>query len=142
MDGRRKRVTVYDAVAGRAAAADGFLTNETAPKTRDTSNRGQTAIPPEEALFRRNGAPVRYAEDDVYFQHRHLGPHQTLPDSDLLKLVHAYASDFYARTTPDQGRTDCQSLDGTALIALGILLEEAAAEVIGETGDLAFVEKA
>ena len=33
-----------------------------------------------------------------------------------------------------------ESLDETALLALGILLEEMAGYVLGETGDLAFVE--
>ena len=32
------------------------------------------------------------------------------------------------------------SLDGSALIALGILMEEACKEALGETGDLALVE--
>lgn len=31
-------------------------------------------------------------------------------------------------------------MDETALLAMGILLEEAAAEALGETGDLVFVE--
>ncbi len=33
-------------------------------------------------------------------------------------------------------------MDETALIALGILMEETAREVLGETGDFAFVEAA
>ena len=33
-------------------------------------------------------------------------------------------------------------MDETALIALGILMEETAREVLGETGDLAFIEEA
>ena len=35
---------------------------------------------------------------------------------------------------------DFESMDETALLALGILLEEMAEHVLGDTGDLAFVE--
>ena len=66
---------------------------------------------------------------------------QTLPDSDLLKAIHAYASDFYGRATANGGLLDFESLDETALLGLGILLEEMAEHVLGDTGDLAFVER-
>lgn len=136
---RRKQATLYDAVAGRVGY-EGFLGEDAPTKYRDTVSRSNIAIPPEEVLFRRKGAPVRYEEDDIYPADRHLGPHQRLPDSDLLKTVHAYASDFYANATSDGGKRDFKSLDETALIAVGILLEEAAAEALGKTGDLALVE--
>lgn len=38
------------------------------------------------------------------------------------------------------GLLDFESLDETALLSLGILLEEMAEHVLGNTGDLAFVE--
>lgn len=136
---RRKLPTLYDAVAGRVGY-EGFLGEDAPTKHRDTVSRSNIAIPPDEVLFRRKGAPVRYEEDDIYAADRHLKPHQRLPDSDLLKTVHFYASDFYANATPDGGKHDFQSLDETALLAMGILLEEAAAEVLGSTGDLALVE--
>jgi hypothetical protein len=63
-----------------------------------------------------------------------------LPDSDLLKAIHAYASDLYADATDDKGRCDFRSMDETALLALGVLLEEAAVQVLGETGDMVLVE--
>jgi hypothetical protein len=63
-----------------------------------------------------------------------------LPESDLLKAIHAYASDFYS-TQPD-GEKSFLSMDGTALLAMGILLEEMAVEVIGKTGHLSFLESA
>jgi hypothetical protein len=138
---RRKQATLYDAVAGRVGY-EGFLGEDAPTKYRDTVSRSNIAIPPDEVLFRRRGAPVRYEEDDIYTADRHLGPQQRLPDSDLLKTIHAYASDFYANATPDGGKRDFKSLDETALLAMGILLEEAAAEALGKTGDLAFVEDA
>ena len=69
-----------------------------------------------------------------------MADNQRLPESDLLKAIHAYASDFYGRAVKWKGKVDFESLDETALLAVGILMEEMAREVLGETGDLAFVE--
>lgn len=135
-DWRRKQASLYDAVAGRVGY-EGFLTEEVPSKRHGETSRSATAVPPEEVLFRRKGAPIRYEEDDIYPADRHLGPHQRLPDSDLLKTIHAYASDFYAKTG---SQIDFKSLDETALLAMGILLEEAAAEPLGKSGDLALME--
>ena len=107
---------------------------------RDTPSSSTVAVPPEEVLFRRKGAPVRYEEDDFYWADRNLNNDQKLPESDLLKAIHAYASDFYGRAVEGKGAVDFESLDETALLALGILMEETARETLGETGDLAFVE--
>lgn len=91
-------------------------------------------------LFRRKGAPIRYEEDDFYWADRDLTENQKLPESDLLKAIHTYASDFYGRAVKGKGKVDFASLDETALLAVGILMEEMAREALGETGDLAFVE--
>jgi len=64
-----------------------------------------------------------------------------LPDSDLLKSLHCYTSDFYSRSCVDSGLDDWRSLDETALLALGILLEEASLSTLGKTGDLVFTEE-
>ena len=40
----------------------------------------------------------------------------------------------------DGGQHDIKSMDETALLAFGILLEESAAHVLGENGDMVFVE--
>jgi hypothetical protein len=119
---------LYDAVAGRVGDEGLLLHKQGNP------------LPPDQVLFSRAGAPIRYQEDDKYFAHRHLPSDQRLPDSDLLKAIHAYASDFYGSGSLGNCRDDFGSLDETALIALGILLEEAAAQSLGETGDLAFAE--
>ena len=75
-----------------------------------------------------------YAADEL------LPPDRHLPDSELLKAVHAYASDFYSRVTADKGSCDFRSMNETALLAMGVLLEEAAVEVLGENGDMVLVE--
>lgn len=136
---KRTKLTLYDAVAGRAGY-EGFLTSLPPSKHRDTISSSSKAVPPEEVLFRRKGAPVRYEEDDVYFADRHLEPTQPgLPDSDLLKVLHAYAADYYGTIAGEEGK-DFGSLDETALLAMGVLIEEAAREALGETGELALVE--
>ena len=122
---------LYDAVAGRVAYR-GYAV--------DLKRRVARAVPPEEALFRRKGAPARFEENDTYRADLDLDPEQQLPQSDLLKVLHTYASDYYFNRTDDAGRYDYASLDETALLALGILIEEAAAEALGKNGDLVFAE--
>lgn len=139
--GRQRRLaTVYDAVAGRVSA-DGFLATAPYPsKYRDTTSSSTAAVRPEEVLFRRLNAPVRYEENDFYFANESLPPDCPLPSSDMLQAIHAYASDFYDNATMDRGQDDFRSMDETALIAMGILLEEMAQESLGETGDMVLVE--
>jgi len=95
-------------------------------------------VPPETVLYRSKSAPTRYAEFDVYFANERRSV-TDLPESDLLKSLHCYASGFYSRAHSD-GSDDFRSLDETALIALGILLEESLMTVLGKTGDLVFTE--
>ncbi|THX15531.1 hypothetical protein D6D13_02172 [Aureobasidium pullulans] len=135
---KRRKITVYEAVAGKAGY-ESLLPSEkrTATKYRDTQTNSLQSVPPDEVLFRRQGAPERYEESDVY-----RAPHTDipLPNSDLLKFIHRYASEFYSKATLDKGQLEFQSLDETALLALGILLEETAALHLGETGHFAFIE--
>lgn len=90
-----------------------------------------------------------------------------LPSSELLGAVHAYASDFYGalgmahhaasarmkrnnnqkkRRGREDGdavedtRWDFGSMDETALLAFGVLLEESVRAALGEEGDMVFVE--
>lgn len=120
-------------------SSNGFIPKQRVyASTRDTASSSTTAVPPENVLFKRKDAPVRYVENDIYFADQRqsiIG----LPDSDLLKAIHSYTSDFYGRAVPD-GRKNWKSLDETALLALGILMEEASRETLGSTGDLAITE--
>ncbi|RAH51540.1 uncharacterized protein BO95DRAFT_5656 [Aspergillus brunneoviolaceus CBS 621.78] len=137
---QRRLATVYDAVAGRINA-HGFLPAVPyASKNRDTASSSRRSVRPEEVLFRRQNAPIRYEENDFYFAHESLPADRQLPSSELLEAVHAYSADFYDHATIDRGQDDHHSMDETALIAMGILLEEMAKESLGETGDLVFVE--
>ena len=114
-------------------------------------------LPPEEVLLQAKNAPTRYEEYDIYMSHeRDLpdGGRGILPDSDLLKSVHAYTSHFYhansagprdgygpgGRYYKGMGNVSMESMDETALLAFGILLEEAGREALGRTGDLVFTE--
>ncbi|KAI9733122.1 MAG: hypothetical protein M1834_003669 [Cirrosporium novae-zelandiae] len=141
MDRKRRQANVYDAVAGRVST-NGFMPSTPyQSKCPGAFPPGSLPHPPDEVLFRRKNAPVRYEEDDFYFANEKLKPGQRLPDSDLLKAIHMHASDFYACISPDRGRNDWHSLDETALLAFGILVEEAAKEVLGENGHRLFVEE-
>lgn len=131
-------------------------------KTTDTKDRDRSRSPvikhstkdrplaPEEVLFRRKGAPQRYQEHDIYFANQRdlpNGGNGVLPDSDLLKAVHSYVSRYYGAQRRSEGgqastAADERSMDETALLAFGILLEEAGREVLGRRGDLVFTEAA
>ncbi|OAA62420.1 hypothetical protein SPI_03960 [Niveomyces insectorum RCEF 264] len=163
----KRRMSVYDAVAGRLHLADNSTPTAATTALRDT------ALAPDEALFRSVHAPPRFEETDTYFAHADLDARGgVLPDSDLLVAVHQYASAFYEagrfterpgerrrrrrkRRRQDGGKPashttkthpgrllDERSLDETALLALGILLEEAGRAALGRDGDLVFTEGA
>lgn len=124
-----------------------------------TTSLAQVAQPID-VLFRRKYAPAHAR--DVYAVDRTdeavIGG--TLPDSDLVKSVHGYVSGFYG------GRLGCgrgdidgagdnvsingsrkransawYSMDETALLAVGVLLEEACDDIVDEIGYRAFAER-
>lgn len=167
---RQKRdANVYDAVAGRSmceglgrimlTTIEGRVTtkhaledgsdSETFHRRRHRSTIRDPTLAPEEVLFQRVAAPIRYAEKDIYNAHERLpdGGREVLPDSDMLKAIHNYSCHFYSRLpkTGALGRDaerniDEQSMDETALLAFGILLEETGREILGKRGDLVFTE--
>ena len=148
--GEKRRATVYDAVAGRCNEHTPTSTNANNSHSKDKGRGEATAAAPPERVMR--GARSRGYHrgndrddyslyEDAYRVHRYLKDKTLLPDSDLLKAIHAYAADFYAEAIPNGRQVSTQSMDETALLALGILLEETADEVLGETGHRAFFEE-
>ena len=97
---------------------------------------------PDEVLFKQSNAPPRYEETDYYQAHTRLPAGQQLPDGELLSAIHAYISKLYSRIGDDDDPDVWKCMDETALIALGILMEETAREALGATGDFAFLEAA
>lgn len=140
----RRTATLYDAVAGRVGL-NGFLK----PSQLDSSTSLSNSLRPEEVLLRRVNAPDDIPHD-YYDADLKLDPEkQELPDAELLKDIHGYVSEFYETLNVDtmsgrDSRTgnaiDFKSLDETALLAMGILLEEACKEALGENGDMVFSE--
>lgn len=128
---KRRGVTVYDAVAGRIGR-NGFLTTEQLRSERIKP------LAPEEVLLRKPNAPDEIPVDFYSADKSLVQTGQQLPDSDLLKDVHAYVADFYNLTTSE--KFNYQSFDETALLAMGVLLEEACRESLGENGDMVFTE--
>ncbi|RFU80924.1 hypothetical protein TARUN_1295 [Trichoderma arundinaceum] len=153
--GQRMLATVYDAVAGRVTY-DGVLRDEDQDQRKfqpgivdQRSARDSFKLAPDDVLFRRKDAPERYAEHDIYRAHEWELPNGgrgILPPSDLLKAIHEYSSEYYGVLNRNQrvlesGRNlDECSMDETALLAFGILLEEAGREVLGRRGHLVFTE--
>lgn len=124
--------TVYDAVANRVNY-EGFLRQRRVHNAHgELHRRSQTAQTADEVLGRRRNAPeapIPYAE----------GKGEGLPDSDLLIAVHQYAADFYG--AHGMGAVSYRSMDETALLAVGMLLEETVKSCLGEDGDLALIEQ-
>ncbi|GKT91245.1 membrane protein [Colletotrichum tofieldiae] len=157
----QRHANVYDAVTGRItfeskldATVRGEKPSNAGPKPPKLSRHpvNASALAPEEVLFRRKAAPERFAEFDVYMAHeRNLldAGRTSLPDSDLLKSIHSYASHFYSalggpKRNPSYQvgarNIDERSMDESALLAFGILLEEAGKDVLGSKGDMVFTE--
>jgi hypothetical protein len=107
----------------------------------DTKSSKQP-LRPDEVLFKQSNAPPRYEETDYYQAHTQLPAGQQLPTGELLSAIHAYISKLYSRTGDGADPQTWKCMDETALIALGILMEETAREALGETGDFAFLEAA
>jgi hypothetical protein len=129
---QHKRVaSVYDAAASRVGF-NGFL-------SQNQIQAGVTALKPEEVLLRRVDAPSRVSKD-YYNADELLKPHQRLPDVEVVKAVHQYASDYYSTHVSGGINHDYRSLDETALLAFAILMEEMTAESLGENGDMVLVE--
>jgi len=128
----RRNATLYDAVAGRIGP-NGFLAASTL-KTKTV-----TPSAPEEVLLRRVNAPAQIP-CDYYNADEKLKPDQKLPDSHLVKDIHMYVSHFYEATNESGETYDFRSLDETALLAMGILLEEACKEPLGASGDMVLAE--
>ncbi|KAF2749261.1 hypothetical protein M011DRAFT_302614 [Sporormia fimetaria CBS 119925] len=129
----RRRPTVYDAVAGRVTGRGVIGPKGPLPP-------GQQPLRPDEVLYKARNAPIRYEESDHYFAHTRIPSSQRLPEGDLLDAIHGYISHYYQRSVRNVNQKVWKCMDETALIALGILLEESAREVLGDTGDLVFTE--
>ncbi|KAH8153488.1 uncharacterized protein LAJ45_02301 [Morchella importuna] len=127
-----RHATVYDAVANRVNY-EGFVHSRRVHDTNgELHKRSQTAQTADEVLGRRRNAPeapIPYAE----------GGGEGLPDSDLLIAVHQYVADFYG--AHGMGAVSYRSMDETALLAVGMLLEETVKSCLGEDGDLALIEQ-
>ncbi|KAK7180572.1 hypothetical protein DPSP01_006406 [Paraphaeosphaeria sporulosa] len=133
---RSSRSTVYDAVAGRVTQSGVYEPTATEQK------RATLRLRPDEVLFKQRRAPPRYEEADYYFAHRKLPSSQALPSSDLLSALHEYIAQLYdCNFSQDRKESGSwKSMDETALIAFGVLLEEAMKATLGERGHLALVE--
>jgi len=124
------QATVYDSVASRVNY-EGFIKRGFLNEFKEERVRSGIARPADEVLSRRRRAPdgpVLLAES-----------HDNLPDSDLLVAVHQYASDFYGAN--GMAKISSRSMDETALIAIGILLEETMRHLLKDSGHLALVDK-
>lgn len=117
---------------------EGFIPNT--PYYPDHRNRPSTQmnpIPPDVSDLHK-----ALAKDTDHLSQEHITPDPNLPKMELVKALHAYASNFYAYAIPSGGEIDYCSMDASALIVMAKLLETTVETIIGNTGDLAFTERA
>ncbi|KAF4507950.1 hypothetical protein G6O67_004394 [Ophiocordyceps sinensis] len=153
---RRRITTVYDAVAGQVW-----------PKRASRDEAKRIPLAPDELLFGRKDAQLLFRRKnavlgsathcrrdrlcmifgyDIYNAHERDIPRSALPASDLLQTILGYTSGFCGamarKNRPRLGGRDVdeRSMDETALLAFGILLEEAGREALGRLGALVFTE--
>ncbi|CAN6597556.1 hypothetical protein TRVA0_001S04456 [Trichomonascus vanleenenianus] len=148
-----RRRTVYDAVAGRLRRSDagngyGFTgpwLNEEANIEDEQIMAGVTnafsgtklhhaAVAPDDLLLHLNAKRSELANGDEAIP---VIDHKDLPDSELLKALHYYAAEYYRHTGRPRG---FRSMDETALIALGVLVEEKIKEELGPNGHLCYAK--
>ncbi|KAK0616038.1 hypothetical protein B0T17DRAFT_496674 [Bombardia bombarda] len=153
---RGRNVNLYDVIAGRVTLNQPLRNPDGTSKptylTRNTPlgryHSKAPSLTDDEVLSRKRCAPPRFEEGEVHITNVDLpdGGRGILPDSDLLTSMLSYSAKFYhvmaRRVAGRQGRSvvDEKSMDGSALMALGILLEEAGREALGRRGDLVFTE--
>ncbi|KAJ5923422.1 hypothetical protein N7454_008667 [Penicillium verhagenii] len=138
----RRIANVYDSVAGRVNI-NGFVSAApTVTRYGDTQSSGGRNLRPEEALYRKKPKMLRkLKEDESYFANENLPADRPLPSSEILTAIHAYASDFYTHKLRDGGKHNFQSMDESALLAIGILMEELAREQLGDNGDMVLTQE-
>ncbi|KAK6530053.1 hypothetical protein TWF694_003427 [Orbilia ellipsospora] len=133
---RRPTLTPYAHTTSNVyAASSSLLTIEGRPLSPSHSKPASA----DEILFHNPKDPNFTLPESVDKILRDENVTASLPDSDLLKAIHAYAADFYAAKGWDTVTGRC--MDESALLAMGVLLEEWCKEMIGKDGDMVFLER-
>ncbi|KAF8531306.1 hypothetical protein BDD12DRAFT_869838 [Trichophaea hybrida] len=129
---KRAWPTIYDAISSRVNY-EGFIRPAFLNEFKEERVRSGVARPADEVLARRIRAPDYVAPvDSKEYDAR-------LPDNDLMIAIHQYASDFYS--AHGMAPISSKSMDESALIAMGLLLEETIEQLLGGGGHLALVDK-
>ena len=127
---KRRVATLYDAAAGRVNY-EGFIKPAFENEYGETTQRSMKVQPTDQVLGRRRRFPALLEEDFDFTE-------ENVPDSDLLTAVHQYVADLYeAHGLVNRGS---YIFDETALVGIGILIEERVRAVLGQTGHLALVD--
>ncbi|KAI5783533.1 hypothetical protein EDC01DRAFT_209662 [Geopyxis carbonaria] len=127
IDEHRRVVTLYDAVASRANH-EGFIR----PKCRKTEVRSRNARPADEVLGRRRHALQKGNE------YREVKK-SCAPGNDIMTAIHRYSMEFYHASGMDDVSNG--SMDESALLAIGVLLEETIHELLSQSGHMALIDR-
>jgi hypothetical protein len=123
-----KNPSLYDLVAGKVRLRTHWSSTDGVEITKPFS-------PAEYYFVRKRVKTGNPDEDDRLYWRPEVDKHK-LPPSDLLWGIHQRASEFYT----ENGKGQFKFMDETALLAMGVLLEETMRGSLGETGHLAFLE--
>ena len=140
----KRPTTMYDASAGRRTA-NGFLPEKFGISARSATSQHIATHPrnPRKGSLRDNdGSESEDAEINGAVRNVELPAksRDLVPDTDLLEALHGYTSDFYGVQGRDTD-ADWGSLDETALLTIGVLVEEQIREIMGSEGDMVFTEE-
>jgi len=124
-----KNPSIYDLAAGKVRrksrhANYGFGGEVTVP------------YPPVEFYFDRKRVKTGDEDEDSRLYWRREVDKHKLPPSDLLWAIHRNASQFFSK----KGDDHLKFMDESALLAVGVLLEETMKQSLGKSGHLAFLE--
>lgn len=118
---QKAEATVYDAVADGVNGKGQRVRKPNEVWDSENISTPNDRRAPDEVLARRREA---HAEGEARID---VMDSDQLPQSDLLQCIHQYASDYYDATEVD----GFKFMDETALLAMGVLMEEQMREYLG-----------
>ncbi|KAF1815929.1 hypothetical protein P152DRAFT_471302 [Eremomyces bilateralis CBS 781.70] len=134
---KTRQATIFDACAGRVSGR-GKLVRDVREDQNTRSGR-KIRLAPEEALLKRYCAPDGLESSALYFSGTSDLRPDLIPDSELLRAIHHYTTHLFKGLGAGESDPCWGAFDGTAMLALGVLVEETVRELVGDSGDLAFV---
>ena len=124
-----KNPSIYDLAAGKVRQPSRHTSFVGIPITKP--------YPPVEYYFDKKRVKTGDEDEDSRLYWRRDVEKHTLPSSELLWTVHRHATKFFE----EKGENHMKFMDESALLAIGVLLEETMKQSLGKDGHRAFLER-